>query len=119
MTRDWKIGVCGLALLSLAMLAYALFGRPPYAFFSLLKCTVAVSGGLGAWALWLESKRYVPISFCLVLVGGIHVFGRMRRTEWVKFDWCAGIGLMLAAGVLLFSLRRRPSTTGNVHGIDR
>jgi len=109
MTRDWKIGVCGLAFVAVAFLAYALFGRPPYAFFSLLKCKVAVSAGMGAWALWLESKRYLPISFCLVLLAGIHLFGGMRRSEWAKFDWGAAIGLIVAVGILLVSLRRKPS----------
>ena len=110
MTGDWKVGICGVALVALALLAYALFGRPPYAFFSLLKYTVALSAGLGAWALWLESKRCLPISVCLVLLGGIHLFGRMRRSEWTKFDWGAVIGLIVMVGILLVSLRRKPST---------
>jgi hypothetical protein len=110
MTRDWKIGVCGLALVAVALLAYALFGRPPYAFFSLLKYTVALSAGLAAWALWLESKRYLPISVCLLLLAGVHLFGRMRRSEWVKFDWGAAAGLVVVVGILLISLRRTPST---------
>ena len=101
MTRDWKIGIAGLALVAVALLAYALFGRPPYAFFSLLKYTVAVSAGFGAWALWLESKRYLPISFCLVLLGGIHLFGRMRRSEWAKFDWAAAIGLIVMVVIVM------------------
>ena len=110
MTKDWKIGICGAALVALAFLAYALFGRPPYAFFSLLKYTVATSAALGAWALYGESKRYLPISFCLVLLGGIHLFGKMRRAEWVKFDWGTAVGLAVLVAILLVSIRRRPST---------
>jgi hypothetical protein len=41
MTRDWKIGFCGVAVVALALLAYAPFGSPPDAFFSLLKYNVA------------------------------------------------------------------------------
>jgi hypothetical protein len=111
MTKDLKIGICGVALVAVALLAYALFGRPPYAFFSLLKYTVGISAGLGAWALWSESKRYLPISLCLVLLGAIHLFGRMRRSEWEKFDWSAAIGLIVTAGILLASLRRGPLST--------
>ena len=68
MTRDWKIGICGVSVLAIGLLAYALFGRPPYVFFSLLKVTVAASAGLGAWALFILSKRYLPISLCLLLL---------------------------------------------------
>jgi hypothetical protein len=105
MTRDWRIGVCGLALVALAFLAYALFGRPPYVFFSLLKFTVAVSAALGAWALYKESKRYLPIAFWLVLLTGIQLFGRMRRAEWAKFDWGAVISLLILIIILLVSLQ--------------
>lgn len=109
-TRDHRIGICGVALVALTFLAYALFGRPPYVFFSLLKFTVAVASSLGAWALYRESKRYLPISLCLALLAGVHLFGKMRRSEWVKFDWGAAAGLVLLVGILLISLRRRPST---------
>ena len=115
MTRDWTIGICGIACLALAFLAYALFGRPPYAFFAMLKYTVAVSAALGAWALYMESKRYLPVALVLLLIGGIHLFGRMRRSQWVKFDWGAAISLVVLVMILLVSLRRRPSTIGGTH----
>ena len=114
-TKDWKIGICGVALVALAFLAYALFGRPPYAFFSLLKYTVAISAALGAWALYRESKRYLPVSLWLVLLGGIHLFGKMRRAEWVKFDWGAVVGLVVLVAILQVSIRRRPSTIRGTH----
>ena len=106
MTRDWKIGICGVCVIALGSLAYALFGRPPYAFFSLLKLVVATATLAGAWALYSESKRYLPVSLYLFLLGGLHLFGKMRRSEWVKFDWgaVAGIGLLLL--LLLFRLER-------------
>ena len=110
MTRDWKIGICGVAFVALTFLAYVLFGRPPYAFFAMLKYTVAASAALGAYALYMESKRYLPVSLVLLLLGGIHLFGRMRRSEWVKFDWGAAVGLVALIVVLLISLRRRRST---------
>lgn len=106
MTRDWKIGVCGVSLVALGLLVYALFGRPPYVFFSLLKVAVAVSAGLGAWALFTLSKRYLPISLCLLLLGGIHLFGRMRKSEWVMFNWSAVASLFVLVIILLIDLLR-------------
>ncbi len=111
MTRDWKIGICGVTFVALALLAYALFGRPPYAFFSLLKFTVAISAGLGAWALHAESKRYLPISLCLVLIGGIHLLGKMQRSQWVLFNWGAVVCLLVLVVILLIDLRRSKSGT--------
>lgn len=104
----WKIGICGVCAVTLALLAYALFGRPPYAFFSLLKYAVAASAGLGAWALYTESKRYLPVSICLLLIGGVHLFGRMRRSEWFFFNWSAvGILLVLLVALLITVLDHR------------
>lgn len=92
--------------MALVFLAYALFGRPPYAFFSLLKWAVAISSGLGAWALFTENRRYLPISLCLLLLGGIHLFGRMRRSEWALFNWSAVGCLVVLLAILLVHLRR-------------
>jgi hypothetical protein len=80
--RDWKIGIIGVSVLTIAMLAYVLFGAPAYSFYSMLKWTVGIASVLGAWALYTESKRYLPISVCLALVGGVHVFARMRKSQW-------------------------------------
>ena len=110
MSRDLKIGILGVVALTLVLLAYALHGRPPYAFFSILKWAVVVAAGLGAWAVFTISGRHLPISLCLVLLGGIHLFGRMRRSEWALFDWGALVGLSVAMFVLTVDLlRRRPN----------
>jgi hypothetical protein len=106
MTRDWRSGTCWMCSVALVLLAYALFGRPPYAFFALLRYAVAASAGLGAWALYAESKRYLPISLYLVLVGAIQLFGRMRRAEWAVFDWGAVAGLGVVLLVLVVNLQR-------------
>lgn len=102
MTKDWKIGICGVAFLAVGMLGYALFGRPPYAFFTLLRCAVPIAAGLGAWALFTESKSYLPISLYLLLIGGIHLFGRMKRLQWAPFDWAAVAGLLAMVAILQF-----------------
>ena len=109
MTRDWKIGIIGLSALAIALLAYGLFSKPPYSFYSLLKWSVAVASGLGAWALYAQSKRYLPISLYLALVGGIHLFGKMRKSEWVLFNWGAVVGLVVLIAMLLIGLRHSKS----------
>src|SRR5260370_381328 len=109
MTRDWKIGICGVCFVALVLLSYALFGRPPHAFFSILRYTVAACALVGAWGLYIESKRYLPISLCLLLVGGVHLFGRMRRSEWVLFNWAAVAGVMALLLIFLLSLWRTSS----------
>ena len=106
MARDWRIGIIGVALLAELLLTDALFGRPPYVFYSLLKWTVAASTALGASALWLQSRRYLSISVFLLLTGGVHLFGRMRRSEWVMFNWSAAAGLLVMVVILGISLRR-------------
>jgi hypothetical protein len=110
MSRDWTIGVIGVAIVALALLAYALFGRPPYVFFSALRLAVAAATGLGAWALYSRSKRYLPVSACLLLIGGIHLFSRMRRSEWVTFNWCGVAGLIVLVVILTIDLLRSRSS---------
>jgi hypothetical protein len=61
------------------MLAYAVFGNPPYAFYGPLKLAVAIVAGLGAWALLATSKRYLPLALCLGLVGTVHLFAKMPK----------------------------------------
>jgi hypothetical protein len=105
MSRDWTIGIVGVAVLAEILLGYALFGKPPYVFYSILKWTVAVATGLGAWALLARGRRYLPISVCLLLIGGVHLLGRMRRSQWVMFNWCAVAGLIVMAVILMIDLR--------------
>ena len=113
MTKDWKIGICGVSLVAIALLFYALFGRPPYVFFSALKWTVAASAALGAWALYTESKRYLPVSAWLLLIGGIHLFGRMRRHQWVSVNWMALASLTVLVVILILDLRRHAMMEGS------
>lgn len=81
MTRDWKIGICGVGFLALSLLAYALFGRPPYRFFTLLRWTVAVSSGLGAWAL-LQSEQTLPPN--LVMPSAARRNSSVRQDEEIR-----------------------------------
>lgn len=110
-SRDWLIGIAWATVVVDALLLYALFGRPAYAFYGLLKWSVAVVAGLGCWALLSLSKRTLPIALCLGLIGLVHLFGKMHRHEWLLYDWAALI-LMIVLGIMLAAATRmRPGST--------
>jgi hypothetical protein len=117
MSRDLTIGIVGIGLVAQLLLVYALFGNPPYALYSVLKVAVAVATATSAGALYVLSKRYLPISFGLVLIGGIHLFGKMRRLEWVPFNWAGVVGLALAVVILMISVRGRVGQRPNQHDL--
>ena len=106
MTRTRAIGICGGAVVTLCLIAFALFGRPPYASFAFLRYAVAIAQGAGAWALYVRSKRYLPVSLLLVVIGGIYLFGRFPRSQWVLFNWGAAACMLILVAVLLFRVRR-------------
>jgi hypothetical protein len=106
MSRDWTIGIVGVGVLAEFLLVYALFGNPPYVMYFALKLVVAGATGAGAWALFALSRRYLPISCGLLLIGGIHLLGRMRRSEWVVFNWAGVVSVMVVLVILAINLRR-------------
>jgi TctA family transporter len=107
MTKEWKISICGVCLFAAVLLAYGLLGRPPYSYFSLMRVTVAIATGLGAWAVYKTRKWFLPLSLGLVLIGGVHLFGRMRRFEWESYNWAAIAALVIAVLVVLaFPIRK-------------
>ena len=97
---DLEVGLIGVAAIAVGMLLYAIYGRPPYAFFSALRLTVTVACFVEAWALFSRSRRYLPVCLFAVIIGAIQLFGRMRRTEWWFFNWC-GVLVLGISGVLL------------------
>jgi len=107
-SRNLKIGIIGASLLAVAMLLYGLLGRPPYAFFGLLRCAVAFACGLAAWSLFDVSKRYLPVCLVLALLAGVFLVGKMHRADWAFFDWCATACLLVAVMVQGLSIRRSP-----------
>lgn len=110
-SRDWLIGIAWATVVVDAMLLYALFGRPAYAFYGLLRWAIAIVAGLGCWVLLALSKRTLPIALCLGLVGLVHLFGKMRRHDWLLYDRAALI-LMIVLGVMLApATRQRPGST--------
>jgi len=88
------------------MLAWPLFGNPPHGFYPPMKWIVAFASGAGAWAAWSVSKALLPLSLLLVASGGLELFGKMRRADWVPFNRASLILLGIAAGVCFFSAAR-------------
>jgi len=90
------------------MLAWPLFGEPPYGFYAPMKWVVAFASGAGAWAVWQFSKAWMPLSVLLVASGGVEFFGKMRRDEWVPFNWASMVLLTICAVACLFVASKRP-----------
>lgn len=99
--------LCGIAV---AMLLWALFGSPPYAFFLALKWLVAGSCWSAAYCLSQLSKLYIPLVVLLTLAGGIELLGKMQRNQWVPVNW-ATIGLLLIGVAILVIALVRPTAT--------
>ena len=91
----------GIALIAAASLLWPLFGNPPYGYYGLMKWVVAGGSAYSAWMVYQVSRSWAPLSFLLVASGGIELLGKMRRYEWVPFNW-ASVVLLLVAAVVLF-----------------
>ncbi len=102
---------CGLsALIASSMLAWPLFGNPPYGFYEPMKWVVAFASCAGAWAVWNISRAFLPLSVLLVASGGVELLGKMRREEWVPFNWASLILLVCAGIVCLVAAMRQGET---------
>jgi hypothetical protein len=93
------------------MLAWPLFGEPPYGFYAPMKWVVAFASGAGAWAVWQLSRAWMPLSVLLVASGGVEFFGKMRRDEWVPFSW-ASMALLAACAVVCFVVATKADQSG-------
>ncbi|MCK6633111.1 MAG: hypothetical protein L6Q31_12180 [Fimbriimonadaceae bacterium] len=107
MQRSGFVGIGLSCLIAAAMLAWPLFGSPPYGFFAPMKWVVAFASCAGAWAAWNVSKALLPLSFLLVASGGVELLGKMRRHDWVPFNWASLVLLTLAAAVCQFGAWKR------------
>lgn len=106
-TTEWKIGIAGAGVVVAGMLVFAIYGKPAYAFYGPLKCAVVVVACLGCWALITMSKRFLPVTLCLGLIGLVQLAGKMRKHDWFYFDWAALILMLVLVGIMLTSLRFR------------
>lgn len=97
-----RFGGAGVSAVAIAMLSWALFGKPPYAFFGVLKWAVAGASVYLSWVGYRASKAFAPAVLVLLSVGGIHLFGKMRREDWANFNWAAIAALGIGSVVVLF-----------------
>jgi glucose uptake protein GlcU len=93
------------SFVAIAMLCWAIFGSPPYAFFTVLKLVVAGSTAYMSYVGFSASKSFLPIAIILVGVGGIHLFSQMHRKEWATFNWAGIISLSIGCVVILIMSR--------------
>lgn len=97
MDKATKGGMVLLDLAAIAMLLYALLGDPPYSFFSILKLVVSAACGVTAAMLWRSSKWFLPLCVVLLALGWVELTGKMRRSDWVPYNW-ATVGALVVAG---------------------
>lgn len=91
-------------LLAIGLILYALLGFPDLAFFSALKFAVIMASLLSACACFMVSPWLSLLSLSLIIVGYVHVFSELRRSEWAIWNWSA-IGMLgLATIILLLAL---------------
>lgn len=106
--RQHLIGSLGVSVVCIILLCVALFGSPPYAFYGAMKWAVAAGAVYGAWTLFQASKTLAPVSLILAVVAGIHFFAKMRREDWVVFNWAGVIAFALAVILLALQLKTTP-----------
>lgn len=103
-TRQNIVIAFGFSIASTVCLLWALLGEPPYAFYSILKMVVAATCGVIAYYGFAVTKWFTPIAIGLVGLGYIHLFEKMRREQWMPFNWAAviviWIGFLLLWGVV-------------------
>lgn len=99
-------GGVGVPAVAIAMLGWAMFGKPPYSFFGILKWAVTGASVYLSWVGYRASKAFAPAVLVLLSVAGIHVFGKMRREDWASSNWAAIAALGVAAVVVALFSRR-------------
>jgi hypothetical protein len=105
-TKEQRIGVGLSCALAAAMLAWPVFGSPPYGYFGAMKLVVALVSVLGALTLYQMNKLFLPLCILLVASGGIELFGKMRREEWAPFNWAGLSVLAIASAICIFARSR-------------
>lgn len=106
MTRANLVGIGLSCLVAAALLGWPLFGNPPYGFYAPMKWVVAFATGAGAWAAWSVYKVFLPLSVLLVASGGVNLLSKMRRADWIPFNWASLVLLVLAAIVCFAAAAR-------------
>lgn len=108
-SKDIFLGAAGVAVVCVGLLLWPLFGHPPYSFFGVLRFSIAAGSIYSACALYTASRKFAPLSFVVLILGGVFAFAKMRRFEWVPFDRAAALAFGLSAVLLLLTSRRLTS----------
>ncbi|MEQ1934149.1 MAG: hypothetical protein ABL962_09760 [Fimbriimonadaceae bacterium] len=98
--RAERLGGIGLCIVMCAMFLWTLLGNPQYSFYAVMKWCFAGSCCYLAWITFRISRVMVALDVVLLGLGGIHVVGRMRRADWIPFNWAA-VATLVICGVLL------------------
>lgn len=93
----------GTALLAIVLLFVAIYGSPPYAFFTLLRWVVVGAKLYLAYLCLRSTKAWFLPALPLVALAGIQMFASMRREDWVFFNW-GSIAALSTASILLLIL---------------
>lgn len=96
------VGAAGMSAVCAVMLSWAVWGSPPYAFFGVMKWAVAATCAYWAVLLWLRSRALAPVCLMLLVGGGLHGFGEMRKEEWGPVNLVSGVTLLLIGGFALW-----------------
>ncbi len=84
-------------LLASVALLYAIFGRPPYAYFSFMKGLVAASSVFLALVLWRLNRATAPLVLVLIGLAGVETMAKTRRDDWVPWNWAMVATLLIGA----------------------
>jgi glucose uptake protein GlcU len=106
-SKPVAFGALGMSAIASAMLLWAIFGSPPYAYFGILKLAVAGTCAYLAYVGFNASRAFAPLTLALICVGGIHLFGKMHRQDWMLFNWIGIVSLIISATVLAIMAWRK------------
>lgn len=89
-----------LSLAAIGMLLYALLGEPQYVFFGNLKLVVAAASLASAIAVFTVTPWLSPLSLGLLATGWVEATGKMKRDEWIPWNWASvallGISVLIS-----------------------
>lgn len=86
------------AVLAVALLAYALFGKPAYGFYVPMKWAVGAACAINTYVLFKLSPWLLALGLPIAYSGWIEVSAKFRKTEWVPYNWAT----MILMGVSVF-----------------
>jgi hypothetical protein len=93
-------------VVAIAALMWAIVGEPPYGFFGYLQLLVPVACVWSARKAYEVSPWLTPLSAGLAGVAFVEFTGKMRREQWLPWNW-AGVGLLAVASIAIVAADSR------------